>query len=77
MRKIINLLRIALFANKIKRSQTENERLLAQQALARILTDTKGLAMKVGQLQADMDERNVFQELVKGVKPVPLKQMLP
>ena len=33
--------------------------------------------MKVGQLQADMDERNVFQELVKGVKPVPLKQMLP
>ena len=77
MRKIINLLRIVLFANKIKRSQTENERLLAQQALARILADTKGLAMKVGQLQADMDGGNAFQELVTGVEPLPLKQMLP
>jgi len=75
--KIINLLRIVLFANKIKRSQTENERLLAQQALARILADTKGLAMKVGQLQADMDGGNAFQELVTGVEPLPLKQMLP
>jgi len=77
MMKIINLLRIVLFANKIKRSQTENERLLAQQALARILADTKGLAMKVGQLQADMDGGNAFQELVTGVEPLPLKQMLP
>lgn len=77
MKKLINLLRIALFTNKLKRSQTEKERLLAQQVLARILADTKGLAMKVGQLQADTDGTNAFQELVKGVEPLPLKQMLP
>jgi len=70
-------LRVALFANKVKRSQSDNERLLAQQALARILADTKGLAMKIGQLQADIDGTNGFQNLVQGVDPLPLKQMLP
>jgi len=77
MEKLIKLLRIALFTNKVRRSQTENGKLLAQQALAKILADTKGLAMKIGQLQADMDGSNGYQELVKGVEPLPLKQMLP
>lgn len=77
MKKLINLFRIAFFANKARRNQTENERLLAQQALVKILADSKGLAMKVGQLYADTDGKNAFQELLQEVEPLPLKKILP
>jgi len=77
VKNIINLLRIALFTNKVRLSQTENEKFLAQQALARILADTKGLAMKIGQLYADTEGENAFNQLTKGVEPLPLRQMLP
>lgn len=58
-------------------SQSETEQLLARQALVKMLSDARGISMKIGQLFADVEGYNDYQALVAGIEPFPLKQMLP
>ncbi|NOQ76900.1 MAG: ABC transporter [Methylococcaceae bacterium] len=77
IKRLLNLFSIARSAHKVRRSSSEKERFLAQQALARVMADTRGISMKIGQLFSELNGSSAFQELVEGVEPFPLKQMLP
>lgn len=77
MKKIFSFLKLAFLTRRIKYSQSETEKILAQQALVKILAGTRGISMKVGQLFSDFDGSSEFQTLVEGIQPLPLKKMLP
>jgi len=77
MNRLFKLFSVAWSANKVRRSSSEKQRILAQQALARVMADTRGISMKIGQLFSELNGSGAFQELVEGVEPFPLKQMLP
>lgn len=63
--------RIALAMRRMRRaSPAELEQ--AQQALAALLADSRGLAMKMGQIMAGSADNNAFQALVTSIKPLPL-----
>ncbi|MCK4842001.1 MAG: ABC transporter, partial [Methylococcales bacterium] len=49
----------------------------AEQILAKLMAEARGLTMKIGQLMAGSDDSNLFQPLVTSIKPLPLEKMLP
>lgn len=69
--------KIGLAARDLKRAATDNERRRARQALAGLFADARGVTMKIGQLMAGGDDGDVFNELVTGVDPLPLSEVLP
>jgi ABC1 atypical kinase-like domain len=68
--------RIALALLKLRGSH-DDERLYAEQALANLLGETRGLAMKFGQVMAGQCDDNPYQDLVTTVKPLPLATIKP
>lgn len=77
IKRWLGLFRMVLSANKVRLSQTEQEKILAQQTLARMMADARGVSMKIGQIFSDTDGSSAFQSLVESVQPVALKEMLP
>ncbi len=75
IKRALHFFRIGLTVHKIRRSQSETERLLARRALAGLFADGRGITMKVGQLFAGNDGATPFQVLVEGIEPLPLKIM--
>ncbi len=76
IKKIFNLFGFALSANKVRRSQNEVEKLLAQQALAKILAGIQGVSLETAELFLDIDD-SIDPALVVAIEPFPLTQMLP
>ena len=76
-KRALHFFRIGLATKKLQRSRNETERLLAKRALALLLADARGITMKVGQLFAGTDGTTPFQELVAGIEPLPLKDIIP
>ena len=77
LKRTLNLVKVAWSANKVRKSKSETEQILARQALVKMLADTRGVSMKVGQLFASIEGDSDFQVLVDGVEPLPLETMLP
>jgi predicted unusual protein kinase regulating ubiquinone biosynthesis (AarF/ABC1/UbiB family) len=84
MKKMLNafkrlqkLFHIGWAAKKIRASQSETEKLLAQRALVALLADARGISLKVGQLFAAVEGGSEFQSLTDSVPALPLKIMLP
>lgn len=69
--KTLHWCRIGLGLRRLKRANPA-ERAHAQQALATLLADSRGLAMKMGQVMAGSDDNNAFQPLVSSIEPLPL-----
>jgi predicted unusual protein kinase regulating ubiquinone biosynthesis (AarF/ABC1/UbiB family) len=76
-KRLAQLFRIGYAAKKVRVSQSETEKLLAQRALAALLADARGVSMKVGQLFATFEGNSPFQSLTDSVPALPLKVMLP
>ena len=76
-KRLTQLFRIGYAAKKVRFSQSETEKLLAQRALAALLADARGVSMKVGQLFASFEGNSPFQSLTNSVPALPLKVMLP
>lgn len=76
-KRLTQLFRIGYATKKVRASQSETEKLLAQRALAALLADARGVSMKVGQLFAAFDGNSPFQLLTDNVPALPLKAMLP
>jgi ABC1 atypical kinase-like domain len=72
--KILHWLRIGLGMRRVKTAKKE-DRQHAQQALAALLADSRGLAMKIGQVMAGSEDNNPFQTLVTSVTPLPLAKL--
>lgn len=76
-KRLAQLFRIGYAAQKVRVSQSETEKLLAQRALAALLADARGVSLKVGQLFATFEGNSPFQSLTDSVPALPLKVMLP
>lgn len=77
LKHTVKLARIGYTARTLRNSKKPQERARAQRALVTLLSDVKGIPMKVGQLFATSDEKDVFQELVTSIEPLPLEKVLP
>ncbi len=75
--RLIQLFRIGWAAKKVRASQSEIEKLLAQRVLVNLLADARGISMKVGQLFAAVEGNSEFQPLTNNVPALPLSVMLP
>ncbi|TNE45753.1 MAG: AarF/ABC1/UbiB kinase family protein [Deltaproteobacteria bacterium] len=71
------LLRIVWRSRGIRRATTEEGKLRAQQAMAALLADARGLPMKVGQVLAGVGGESPFRHLATGVKPLPMERVRP
>ncbi len=76
-KRLAKLFRIGWAAKKIRASQSETEKLLAQRALVALLADARGISLKIGQLFAAVEGGSEFQSLTDSVPALPLKIMLP
>ncbi|MEI7841265.1 MAG: AarF/UbiB family protein [Methylococcaceae bacterium] len=76
-KRLTQLFRIGWAAKKVRSSQSETEKLLAQRALVSLLADARGISLKVGQLFATAEGNSEFQSLTDRVPALPLKIMLP
>lgn len=76
-KRLAQLFHIGYAAKKVRASQSEIEKLLAQRALAALLADARGVSMKVGQLFASFEGNSPFQSLTDNVPALPLKVMFP
>ena len=77
LKRFTKLFRIGWAAKKVRASQSETEKLLAQRALVALLADARGISLKVGQLFAAIEGGSEFQSLTDSVPALPLKIMLP
>ncbi len=77
LKRLTKLLQIGWATKKVRTSQSEIERLLAQRALVALLADARGISLKVGQLFAAVEGGSEFQSLTDSVPAFPLKIMLP
>ncbi len=75
-KKALQWYRIAKAARKMRRATAE-QRTHAEQVLAKLMGEARGLSMKIGQLMAGSDDLNQFQPLVSSIDPLPLAEMLP
>ncbi|ASF46051.1 AarF/UbiB family protein [Methylovulum psychrotolerans] len=71
LNKTLHWYRIALAMRRLKRVDSPTRR-HAQQTLALLLADSRGLAMKIGQVMAGSADNNAFQTLVTSIEPLPL-----
>lgn len=76
-KRLTQLFRIGWAVKKVRTSQSETEKLLAQRALVNLLADARGISMKVGQLFAVVEGNSAFQPLTDNVPALPLSLMLP
>ena len=76
-KRFIKLFHIGRATKKVRISQNETEKLLAQRALVALLADARGISLKVGQLFAAVEGGSEFQSLTDSVPALPLKIMLP
>lgn len=77
LRKARQWWRIGWAVRTLKRVNAD-EREFAQRALANALGDARGLAMKIGQFMAGMDDDiSPYHQLVVSVEPIPLSVMKP
>lgn len=72
--KGIHWCRIGLGLRRLKRANPA-ERAHAQQVLAALLAESRGLAMKMGQIMAGSDDNNAFQPLVSSIEPLLLSEI--
>ncbi len=72
--KLVQWGRIGLSLRRLKTAKPA-EREQAQQALAALLADSRGLAMKIGQIMAGSHDDNAFQALVTSIEPLPLSKV--
>lgn len=77
LKRLTTLFRIGFAAKKVRASQSETEKLLAQRALVTLLADARGISAKVGQLFAAVEGGSEFQDLTNNIPALPLKTMLP
>ena len=70
------LARIARAGWQLKKS-TPDTQLRAQQALARLLADARGIPLKIGRILATTTGEEVYKPLAHGITPRPLDEMLP
>lgn len=77
LKRLTTLFKIGWATKKVRASQNETEKLLAQRALVALLADARGISLKVGQLFAAVEGGSEFQSLTDSVPALPLKIMLP
>lgn len=75
--RIKKLFFIGLAAKKLRSSQNEIEKKLAQRALVNLLADARGMSSKIGQLFANVNGQDDFHVLTDNIPALPLKIMLP
>ncbi|MFT4711634.1 MAG: tRNA A-37 threonylcarbamoyl transferase component Bud32 [Candidatus Azotimanducaceae bacterium] len=72
----LKVAKVAIHANRLRKSTTEEKKRIARIALAGQFADARGSLMKVGQLlSADQDDS--FDTLLKGISPLPLDEIIP
>lgn len=74
--KFLQWIRIGFAVRRVQKTSAVDQ-VYAQQALANLLGEARGAAMKVGQLMAGHTENNSFQPLVTSITPLPLARVLP
>ena len=65
------------FATRRLNKLSPAEREQAQKAIANLLSESRGITMKVGQLFAGDAEDDPFRSLITSIKPLPLVQIMP
>ena len=71
----LQIAKVAMHANQLRKSTTEEKKKIARRALASQFADARGSLMKIGQLlSAGQDDG--FDELVKGIPAIPLDEMI-
>jgi len=64
-KRIAQISRMGSAARQARRARNDDDRYLAQRALARAMADARGIPMKIGQLMAGAgDDDNPFRQLV-------------
>jgi hypothetical protein len=72
----LQIAKVAIQANRLRQSTTEDKKKIARRALASQFADARGSLMKIGQLlSAGQDDS--FDGLVKGIPAIPLDEMMP
>ncbi len=77
LQRMVVLVKIAWTSRKIRKSRKKEDRLLAKQTLLRLMEDSRGIPMKIGQILAGPDGSTEFRKLVEGITPRPLREMRP
>lgn len=77
LRRTATVARVAKATWDLRRSKEPDARDRAQQALASVLANARGLPMKVGQFLATTSGAQPLQPLWEGIPPQPLETMLP
>lgn len=72
----LQVAKVAMHANRLRKSTTEEKKEIARRALASQFADARGSLMKVGQLLS-ATQGDSFDGLLKGIPSIPLEEMIP
>lgn len=76
-RRAATLVRVGLAARRLRKARGDDNRRVAQQALAAQLADARGVPMKIGQFIATVRPDSGLEQLTRGTEPLPLDAVLP
>jgi predicted unusual protein kinase regulating ubiquinone biosynthesis (AarF/ABC1/UbiB family) len=77
VKRYLTLGKVFLLARRVLSRRSAEERLLAQRALAEVLAQARGVAMKAGQIAASFGDAQELRRLVEGIEPRPLQEIEP
>ncbi len=75
-KRLLQLLRITFVLKKVRRAESGDQRLLARKALATLFADTRGMAMKIGQILIEGDD-DPMRILHTSISPLSIKKIKP
>jgi len=76
LKRAYGLMQVAKAARNVRRSENA-DREIAKRALVNLLSNSRGIPMKIGQFLSDGSEGDAFSALVHGIDPMPLCDMVP
>lgn len=76
-RRAATLVKVGFAARRLRKARGEENRRIAQQALAALLADARGVPMKIGQFIATVQPGSGLDQLTRGIEPLPLETVLP
>ena len=62
-------------AKNIKTAYTPEEKEVAQAAIVNLLSESRGIPMKIGQFLANTNEKQYLSSLTKTINPMPLSKI--
>ena len=77
LQKAKTIAKIAIAAKNIKSAKDEHNKQIAQNAIINLLSESRGIPMKIGQFLATTTDKDYLTTLTKSIQPIPLQNIKP